>query len=292
MDRRKSDFLATLAHELRNPLAPLRNGLQIMRMASGDEVMIGRAWDMMERQVGSLVRLVDDLLDIARISGGKIELRRERTALQDIVGRALETSTPAVEAQRHALKLRVASEPVAVDVDSTRLAQVLANIISNAAKYTPPGGQVEVAAGAADGQAFMEVVDNGVGIPKASLASVFEMFSQVRENLAMAQGGLGIGLALSRKLVELHGGTISAESAGPRSGSRFLVRLPLASGPLDDAAAGAPPTPVAARALRVLRFVASIHALQTTSRCRPGATRTEAERSQPPAADKTYGQAP
>ena len=236
MDRRKSDFLATLAHELRNPLAPLRNGLQIMRLAGANEALSGRARDMMERQVGHLVRLVDDLLDVARISGGKIELRRGPRALQEVVARAVETATPALDARSHSLVVRAPAEPIPVDVDETRLAQVVANLLGNAAKYTPPGGAVSVEARVESGQAVVEVTDDGVGIPAASLPTIFEMFSQVKENLAMAQGGLGIGLALSKRLAELHGGSIEARSAGAGQGSSFIVRLPLG-------AAGTPSAP-------------------------------------------------
>jgi signal transduction histidine kinase/CheY-like chemotaxis protein len=257
MDKRKSDFLATLAHELRNPLAPLRNGLQILRMASGNAELLARARDMMERQVTSLVRLVDDLLDVARISGGKIEVRRQRTSLQEVIARAVETSTPALDAQGHSLEIRVPPEPILVEVDPTRVAQILANLLGNAAKYTPSGGRVCIEARVEDGFAVAEVVDNGVGIPQDALATIFDMFSQVKDTLSMAQGGLGIGLSLSRKLAELHGGTVHASSDGAGQGSRFLLRLPLA-GP-ESAATGfdAAPSPGAvetmpARRLRVL----------------------------------------
>lgn len=254
MDRRKSDFLATLAHELRNPLAPLRNGLQIMRMAGSNESLSGRARDMMERQVAHLVRLVDDLLDVARISGGKIELRREACSLQDVVGRAVETATPALDARSHALDVRASAAPIPVWVDPTRMAQVLANLLANAAKYTPPGGEVAIEARAEGSDAVVAVSDNGVGIPPEALPTLFDMFAQVKENLSMAQGGLGIGLALSKRLVELHGGTIAAASDGPGRGSRFEVRLPLAE---HAPAAASPPEPAggisaAARRLRIL----------------------------------------
>ena len=257
MDKRKSDFLATLAHELRNPLAPLRNGLQIMRMAAGNPTLVGRARDMMERQVSSLVRLVDDLMDVARISGGKIELRCERVALQDVVARAVETSTPALDAHGHSLEIHVPLEPILVDVDATRLAQILANLLGNAAKYTPDGGAISIAARIERGEAVAEVVDNGVGIPPEALPTVFDMFSQVKDNLSMAQGGLGIGLALSRKLAELHGGSVRAFSEGVGRGSRFSLQLPLAAAesappPMALAAALSEPSAKPARALRIL----------------------------------------
>ena len=243
MDQRKSDFLATLAHELRNPLAPLRNGLQIMRMSSGNPSLMDRARDMMERQVGSLVRLVDDLLDVARISGGKIELRRERTPLQEVIARAVETATPALDLHGHSFEVRADEGPILVDVDATRLAQVLANLLGNAAKYTPPGGAISVTASVDGRHAVVAVADNGVGIPPASMPTIFEMFSQVKDNLSMAQGGLGIGLALSRKLAELHGGSVEAHSEGVGRGSRFTLRLPLAE------LADAPPASVPVEAL-------------------------------------------
>ena len=190
MDRRKGEFLATLAHELRNPLAPLRNGLQILRISAGDQAVAGRARDMMERQLSNLVRLVDDLLDVARISGGKIELRREPVALQTVVARAVETTMPIIEAHRHTLTVDAPTEPILVDVDTARFSQVLANLLGNAAKYTPPSGKLMVVAAVENGEAVASVVDNGVGIPPGALNSVFDMFAQVRENLPMAQGGL------------------------------------------------------------------------------------------------------
>ena len=257
MDQRKSDFLATLAHELRNPLAPLRNGLQIMRMSSGNPALMERARDMMERQVGSLVRLVDDLLDVARISGGKIELRRERAPLQAVIARAVETTTPILDVHGHSFEVHAPDQPILVDVDTTRLAQVLANLLGNAAKYTPPGGAISVTASVDGADAVAEVCDNGVGIPPESLPTIFEMFSQVKDNLSMAQGGLGIGLALSRKLTELHGGTVEAHSEGPGRGSRFTLRLPLAE--LGEAPPASPPAQALgdasakpARSLRIL----------------------------------------
>ena len=226
-DRRKDEFLATLAHELRNPLAPLRNGLQILRIGIGDQAVIGRARDMMERQVDTMVRLVDDLLDVARISGGKIELLCARQTLQTVVARAVETAMPAIEAQRHTLNVNAPAQPIWVEVDSARLAQVLANLIGNAAKYTPPGGRLTVTASVEHNEAVMSVADNGVAIPPKALERVFDMFSQVGETRSMAQGGLGIGLFLSKKLVDLHRGSLSAYSAGAGRGSTFTVRVPL-----------------------------------------------------------------
>ena len=227
-DRRKDEFLATLAHELRNPLAPLRNGLQILRIGAGDQAVVTRAREMMERQVDVMVRLVDDLLDVARISGGKIELRRQSEPLQNVVARAVETSMPVIEAHRHTLTVNAPADPIMVDVDSARLTQVLANLIGNAAKYTPPGGRLTVEASIEGDEVVTSVTDNGVGISSSALGRVFDMFSQVGETRYMAQGGLGIGLFLAKKLVDLHGGRLSAHSDGEGKGSTFTVRVPRA----------------------------------------------------------------
>ncbi len=227
-DLHKDQFLATLAHELRNPLAPLRNGLQILRIGSGDQAVIGRAREMMERQVDIMVRLVDDLLDVARISGGKIELRRHVESLQTVVARAVETAMPAIEAHRHSLTVKAPAEPIMVDVDSARFIQVLTNLIGNAAKYTPPGGHLTVEAMIDGSEAVTSVTDNGVGIPYAALDRVFDMFSQVGSTRSMAQGGLGIGLYLAKRIVELHDGRLLAHSDGTGKGSTFSVRVPLA----------------------------------------------------------------
>jgi PAS domain S-box-containing protein len=226
-DRRKDEFLATLAHELRNPLAPLRNGLEVLRL-SEDVPMRGQALEMMERQLAQLVRLVDDLLDVSRITKGKIELRKERLDVADVINDALETSRPVIEASRH--ELEIARPPRAIPLvgDRTRLAQVVSNLLNNAAKYTPDNGQIRLIGEQDDHQAVFRVRDNGVGIPRDMLPSIFDMFTQVDRSLARAQGGLGIGLTLVRRLVELHGGTIEARSDGPGRGSEFIVRLPIA----------------------------------------------------------------
>jgi signal transduction histidine kinase len=237
-NRRKDEFLATLAHELRNPLAPIRNALHFLRM-SGDS---GRVHEMMERQVKHLVRLVDDLLEVSRITRGKIELRRERVELAAVVGSAVETSRPLIEASGHQLVIALPPEPLILEADPVRLAQVIANLLNNAAKYTEPAGQIRLAARREDGEAVVSVQDSGLGIPADMLARVFDMFAQVDRTLKRAQGGLGIGLTLARNLVELHGGSIAVQSDGPGKGSEFTVRLPLTlrkSGalevqPLDD----------------------------------------------------------
>jgi len=239
-DRRKDEFLATLAHELRNPLAPITNAIEIMRRTS-DAAAHETARNIVERQLGQMVHLVDDLLDISRISRGKVELRSEPTDLLGALQTAVETSRPLIDAGRHRLTVRL-SAPGAVRVngDPTRLSQILSNLLNNAAKYTPEGGRIEVALEVEDGEAVVSVQDSGIGISDEMLPRVFDMFAQVDRTLERSQGGLGIGLALVRKLVELHGGSVRAYSDGDGQGSRFVVRLPLlATAP--DAAASAQP---------------------------------------------------
>jgi PAS domain S-box-containing protein len=253
-DHRKSEFLATLAHELRNPLAPIRTGLDLLRMAPRDLEATARVHAMMDRQLGHLIHLVDDLLDIARITRGKIELKREAVDLKTIVQMALETSAALIDSHGHRLDVDLPAEPLPLEADVTRMVQVLSNLLNNAAKYTPAGGRVTLAAWREDGHAAVAVSDSGIGIPPEAIGSVFEMFTQVRGSLDRAQGGLGIGLSLVRRLVELHGGRVSAFSAGRGRGSTFTVRLPLHPGSpharpagADDASALQVPT-----ALRVL----------------------------------------
>ncbi len=225
-DRKKDEFLATLAHELRNPLAPMRNGLQLMKLAEGDGEGIERARTLIERQLGQMVRLVDDLLDLSRISRGTVELRRARVPLAAVVRQAVETSQPAIEAAGHALTLEVPEEPIVVDADEVRLAQAIANLLHNAAKYTEPGGRIRLAVAREGDEAVVTVEDNGVGMSPDMLPRVFEMFTQVDRSLERSQGGLGIGLAIVKRLVEMHGGSVEARSAGVGKGSRFTVRLP------------------------------------------------------------------
>ncbi|UQV45429.1 PAS domain-containing protein [Janthinobacterium lividum] len=227
MDRRKTEFLATLAHELRNPLAPIRNGLQIMRLAADKPATVARVRDVMERQVNQMVHLVNDLLDVARITRGQIELKLERADLKTIIAGAVETSMPLIEAGRHQLQVQLAEEALPLEADPTRLAQVLGNLLNNAAKYTPSGGHISLHARREGNQALIEVQDSGVGIPAESITTVFDMFTQVGQNMGRAQGGLGIGLSLVRRLAELHGGSATAASPGAGLGSTFSVRLPL-----------------------------------------------------------------
>jgi len=226
-DRRKTEFLATLAHELRNPLAPIRNGLSVMRLGGDDPASVARVRGVMERQVGYMVHLIDDLLDVARISGGKMELKKTHAALHAVLASAVETSMPAIEAGKHTLQIDFPDAVLHADVDMTRIAQVVANLLNNAAKYTPQGGRIELAMRRVGDEALISVTDNGVGIPADALATVFDMFSQIGRHLDRAQGGLGIGLSLVRRLAEMHGGSVEAASAGIGAGSTFTVRLPL-----------------------------------------------------------------
>jgi PAS domain S-box-containing protein len=227
-DRRKDEFLATLAHELRNPLAPVRTGLHLLRVTPPGEAAEA-VREMMDRQLAHMVRLIDDLLDVSRITSGKVELKRERCTLQLVLEAAIEASRPFIEAGNHNLSLYLPDKPIWLDADATRLSQVVSNLLNNSSKYTPNGGRIELIACCEKGDAVVQVRDNGVGIPSEHLTAVFDMFTQVNRTLDRAQGGLGIGLALVRKLMEMHGGSIRAESPGVDRGSTFTLRLPLAS---------------------------------------------------------------
>jgi PAS domain S-box-containing protein len=240
-DRRKDEFLAMLAHELRNPLAPIRNGLHIMRLSGDDAAAVREARGMMERQIGQMVRLVDDLLDVSRISQGKLELRKERIELAQVVHSALETSRPLIASRDQELIVSLPPKRVFVDADHTRLAQVFANLLNNAAKYTERGGRITFAAARHGGEVVVSVKDNGVGIPPAMLSRVFDLFTQVDRTLEKAQGGLGIGLSLVRRLVEMHGGSVEARSEGDGRGSEFIVRLPAVLSELSETAPEAEP---------------------------------------------------
>jgi len=226
-DRRKDEFLATLAHELRNPLAPIRTGLEFLQMAP-PESAAKKVRSMMERQLGHMVRLIDDLLDVSRITRGTIELKKQRITLQAAVEAALEASRPFIEGGKHVLTISIANEPIWVQGDLTRLAEAMSNLLNNAAKYTPSGGHIELVARQEKDVAVVQVRDNGCGIPQDQLSAVFEMFTQVNRKIDRAQGGLGIGLALVRKLMEMHGGTVEASSPGVNQGSTFTIRLPVA----------------------------------------------------------------
>jgi two-component system CheB/CheR fusion protein len=226
-DRRKDEFLALLAHELRNPLAPVQNAAYILASPKAPAEMAGRAIGIVQRQVRHMSRLVDDLLDISRITRGKINIQRERVSLASVLGDAIETSRPGFEEAGHTLDVALPDDTLEVDGDRTRLAQVFLNLLNNAAKYTPHGGRVTVRATREGGQVVVRVTDTGIGIPAENLARIFEPFWQVDPSVTRAHGGLGIGLTLVERLVKLHGGTVEAHSDGPGRGSEFVVRLPV-----------------------------------------------------------------
>jgi PAS domain S-box-containing protein len=228
-NRRKTEFLATLAHELRNPLAPLSNGLHLMRMAGNKPDVLEKTRQMMERQIQHMVHLVDDLLDVARISTGKVELRRQAIDLREVVATAVETSASLIDNAGHRLTVEMPAQALPMHADPTRIAQVISNLLNNAAKYTPQGGHIALKGRVEAGEAVIAVTDTGVGLEGEALAGVFEMFAQV-PGAGKPQGGLGIGLSLVKSLVALHGGSVSASSTGPGKGSTFTVRLPLSEG--------------------------------------------------------------
>jgi two-component system CheB/CheR fusion protein len=226
-DRRKDEFLATLAHELRNPLAPIRNAVAILAKKGSHDPELTWSHEVIDRQVDQLSRLIDDLLDIARIANGKLRLRKERIPLERIVDLALETSRPNITAAGHSLSVLLPSERVTVEADTTRLAQVFANLLNNAARYTEGRGSISLSAEVQDGEVVVAVEDNGIGFPPETASRLFEPFSQLTSAHERAHGGLGIGLALVQGIVSLHGGRVEARSAGPGQGSQFIVRLPL-----------------------------------------------------------------
>jgi len=226
-DRHKDEFLAVLAHELRNPLAPIRNAVEIMRRSALPDPQLNWSRDVIERQVKHLTRLVDDLLDVSRITRGNINLSREPVAVTTIVARAIETIQPLIAEQRHDLAVEVVDEGMEVEGDLTRLTQVLGNLLNNAAKYTDPGGRITVVARRKGTDVEIRVRDTGIGIPTELLPRLFQLFTQVDGAAHRAQGGLGIGLALVRQLVQMHGGSVTAYSEGSGRGSEFLIQLPL-----------------------------------------------------------------
>ena len=229
-DRQKNEFLSMLAHELRNPLAPIRSAVDVLRLRGQGQPDVAWARDIIDRQVMHLVRLVDDLLDVSRITRGKIRLHCEPIAIQDIVAAAIETSRPLIEASGHRLQVSLPNERLDLNGDRTRLAQVLANLLNNAAKYTPSGGNITLDVQHSGGEAVIRVRDTGMGIPPEMLGKVFDLFTQVDRSIDRSQGGLGVGLTLVRKLVELHGGSVRVASEGSGKGAEFTVRLPLQSG--------------------------------------------------------------
>jgi signal transduction histidine kinase/ActR/RegA family two-component response regulator len=253
-DRRKDEFLATLAHELRNPLAPLMNGLEILRMAGANPAMADRSREVMERQLRQMVRLVDDLLDVSRITTGKLMVRRTPVQLQQVVRSAVELAEPFIKSRGHTLELDLPDQPVWLEADATRLAQVFSNLLNNAAKYTNSGGAIRLEARVAGNSVAVRVIDNGIGLTPAMLRRVFDMFTQVDYSLERSNAGLGVGLTLARRLVELHEGKLEAFSDGPDQGSIFLATLPLAAAASLHPQPGKRPEPeaVPARQFRIL----------------------------------------
>ena len=238
LNRRKDEFLATLAHELRNPLAPIRQASAISRAAAATEEQKRWSHGVIERQVRHMALLLDDLLDISRVTRGTLELRPQMTDLTTIIARATETAQPLLDAKQHALKVEVPDEAVRFAADPLRLAQALSNILTNAAQYTDPGGEIRVRAMCGADTVTLSIADNGIGIPPDALEEIFTMFSQVKAAQDRSEDGLGIGLALARGLVHLHGGTLEARSEGIGSGSEFILKLPRRT--LSGAAGGAP----------------------------------------------------
>jgi PAS domain S-box-containing protein len=250
--RRKDEFIAILAHELRNPLAPLRHGLQAMALSANRPEMVERVRQMMERQVDHLVSLVQDLLDVSRLSRGLVALDRQPTDLVDLVHRALEAAEGAIREKGHELALQLPPSRVPVDVDRVRMVQVLTNLLLNAAKYTPPGGRLSLSLKVDGSEAVVGVADNGIGISPDMLERVFDRFTQVEKSSMHSQGGLGIGLSLVRQLLAMHDGTVQADSAGLGRGSTFTVRLPLSSAVRIEAQPAASPMGAASSPKRVL----------------------------------------
>jgi len=230
-DKRKDEFLATLAHELRNPLAPLKTGLELLQCRGSDDPQLQRVLPMMDRQMTHLVKLIDDLLDVSRITSGKIVLNRERLDLRSVVQMGLESCQPAIAGARHSVAVHMPAEPVWVDGDSARLSQIVLNVVGNAAKYTPTGGRIELRLEAQPPTAVLTVADTGLGIPADMLGRVFDMFTQVNRSLDRSQEGLGIGLSLVKRLVELHAGNVDVRSAGSDRGTTVEIRLPMAGIP-------------------------------------------------------------
>lgn len=259
--QRKDEFLATLAHELRNPLAPLRNSLEVMRLAADDRARVEKARGMAERQVEHMVRLIDDLLDLSRITTGKLKLRKERVELGEIVRSAAEAAKGWLAVPDHQLTVSVPVRPVYLEADGARLTQVYSNLLNNAVKYTERGGRIRIGLEVQGNEAQVTVADSGIGIPEDKLEAIFEMFSQIHG--AYSQDGLGIGLHLSRRLIEMHGGSITAHSAGHRLGSEFIVRLPLAETvqPQGDAPSGPAASAQAQRVLVVDDNADAAHSL-------------------------------
>lgn len=228
-DKRKDEFLAILAHELRNPLAPIGNGIELLKYAEADPKMLPGIRKMMEGQLRQMVRLIDDLMDVSRITRGKVTLKFQRVLLRQIVDSAIEGVKPVIDRQRHSLRVDFSDEDIVVNADAARLAQVFSNLLSNAAKYTDPGGRIDLTVRASQSEAIISVKDTGVGLDSAEVENIFGMFVQVDRASADARGGLGIGLTLVKRLVEFHGGKVIAKSGGRGLGSEFVVTLPRAA---------------------------------------------------------------
>jgi signal transduction histidine kinase len=239
--REKDDFIATLSHELRNPLAPIGNAVNVLRQLPADDARVAWCHDVIARQTAQMARLLDDLLDVSRLTRGKLTLRIQRLDLATVIERAVEIAQPLIESARHELLVDVPRGQLQLEGDLTRLAQVFSNVLINSAKYTPAGGTIAVTASARDGLVVVRVKDTGIGIAEEHIDRIFDMFGQAEPASTLAQGGQGIGLSLARKLVELHGGTIEARSEGVGKGSEFEVRLPRGAraGDADAAAAAA-----------------------------------------------------
>ncbi|WP_133717366.1 sensor histidine kinase [Methylocaldum gracile] len=241
-DSRKDEFLAMLGHELRNPLAPIRNAVQVMRKIGVADPKLAWARDVVDRQAGHLTRLVDDLLDVSRIIRGKITLHKRAITVATVIEQALETSKPLIDARHHELAVSLPEEPVQIYGDPVRLAQVVSNILNNAAKYTPSGGKIRLTVARESAQAVIRVRDTGEGIPAHLLPRLFDLFTQAERTIDRSQGGLGIGLTIVQKLVELHGGRVEASSEGPGRGSEFVIRLPVSEELVEVGASGESPS--------------------------------------------------
>jgi PAS domain S-box-containing protein len=252
-DRRKDEFLATLAHELRNPLAPISNALHILRLSGELPPAAERVREIMERQVNHLIRLVEDLLEVSRVTRGKIELRKEPVELASVIESAVDTIRPLIEAAGHQLAIAISPHVIPLQADPVRLAQIISNLLNNAAKYTDPGGQIWLTAQREGGEVMISVRDNGMGIPAEMLPRVFDMFAQVDKSLKRSQGGLGIGLTLAKNLVQMHGGQIEVRSEGLGKGSEFIIRLPLKIE--SESIASAPIAPLSNKPLPVRRIL-------------------------------------
>jgi CheY-like chemotaxis protein len=262
-DRRKDEFLATLAHELRNPLAPIRNGLEILRLKGDQKLERTRARDMMDRQVARMARLVDDLLDVSRITRGMIELRREKVPVDVAVAASVEAARPLIEERGHRLRIDLPPTALVLDADPTRLEQVITNLLTNAAKYTSRGGDILLRAEKAGREAVLRVRDTGIGIRPEMLPRVFDLFQQADRLPGVASDGLGIGLTLVRRLVNLHGGSVAVRSDGPEKGSEFEVRWPLASEAHPDPDDVTLPAKASERKLRILVCDDNVDAAET-----------------------------